>query len=105
MPVSLSDLLQGQPPGDDTLVENTEAEFRETFDIEGLSTERQGDIVYFVGEVANRQVKINPVSTPSGVAWVLNGRTFFSPANMTQPLQERQQILREAILRIPTRRL
>jgi hypothetical protein len=69
-------------------IEQVQALFQETFEMDALPGEQEGSIIYLKGRVAGRNIKIN------GINVVRTG-----PLGL--PLAERKRLLRAAVTRVP----
>jgi len=80
------------------------AVFQDTFDLEGLSPVKDGSLIFLVGVVANRDIKITAVPDGEMMDWIVNGQIALRHGPLGLPLVERQARLRQAILRVGERR-
>jgi len=82
-------------------IEQVQALFQETFEMDALPGEQEGSIIYLKGRVAGRNIKINVISAGNLHDWIVNGINVVRTGPLGLPLAERKRLLRAAVTRVP----
>lgn len=98
---SLGELLNQSNTNTGQTPEGLQALFQETFAIDPLPAEQQGSIVYLVGRVEGRSIKINAIQSGLIVDWVVNGINALRTGPLGWQLEKRQELLLGAVARVP----